>query len=92
MGTPLSEAKRPVVLLGSVPPCCATGLFVTGRNPLKATVIVTLAPGLGPTERSAYSPDAKRRLRRQGWRHQCSPLGPPAGRPQRLNEGSSDEQ
>ena len=34
----------------------------------------------------------QRRLRRQGWRHQCSRLGPPAGRPQRLNEGSSDEQ
>jgi hypothetical protein len=48
--------------------------------------------GLGPTERSAHSPDAKRRLRRHGWRHQCSPLGPPPGRPQRLNEGSSDEQ
>jgi hypothetical protein len=71
---------------------CVAGLFVTGRDPLKATVIVSLAPGLGPTERSAHSPDAKRRLRRQGWRQQCSPLGPPAGRPQRLNEGSSDEQ
>jgi hypothetical protein len=52
------------------------GLFVTGRDPLKATVIVSLAPGLDPAERSAHSPDAKRRLRRQGWRHQCSRLGP----------------
>jgi hypothetical protein len=65
MGTPLSEAKRPVLLLGSVPPCCSRmiapqGFFVTRRGPLKATVIVSLAPGLGPTERSAHSPDAKR--------------------------------